>query len=228
MIWLALPLTLALYFLTRALYRRLPWPIINPVLIPTLVIMGIILGFGLPFTDYQQGTRPITALLEPAVVALALPLYQQARQIQARLKPILICTLASVLISVCTTLGIGYCMGAEPALLASLATKSITTPLAMSVSQSLGGIPAIAAAVVVVVGIIGALIGYPLLKLFRVTDPEAQGLAMGACAHAIGTAASAEQGISQGAFASLAMVMCGILTAAVAPLLFALYHWLVP
>lgn len=228
MIWLALPLTLALYFLTRALYRRLPWPIINPVLIPTLVIMGIILGFGLPFSDYQQGTRPITALLEPAVVALALPLYQQARQIQARLKPILICTLASVLISVCTTLGIGYFMGAEPALLASLATKSITTPLAMSVSQSLGGIPAIAAAVVVVVGIIGALIGYPLLKLLRVTDPEAQGLAMGACAHAIGTAASAEQGISQGAFASLAMVMCGILTAAVAPLLFALYHWLIP
>ncbi|MGY4025016.1 LrgB family protein [Aeromonas rivuli] len=228
MIWLALPLTLALYFLTRVLYRRLPWPIINPVLIPTLVIMGIILGFDLPFSDYQQGTRPITALLEPAVVALALPLYQQARQIQARLKPILICTLASVLISVCTTLGIGYCMGAEPALLASLATKSITTPLAMSVSQSLGGIPAIAAAVVVVVGIIGALIGYPLLKLLRVTDPEAQGLAMGACAHAIGTAASAEQGISQGAFASLAMVMCGILTAAVAPLLFALYHWLVP
>ena len=79
---------------------------------------------------------------------------------------------------------------------------------------------------VVVVGIVGALIGFPLLKLMRVTDPEAQGLAMGACAHAIGTATSAEQGITQGAFASLAMVVCGILTAAVAPLLFAIYHWL--
>ncbi|MFG0832043.1 LrgB family protein [Aeromonas bivalvium] len=228
MIWLALPLTLALYFLTRALYRKLPWPIINPVLVPTAVIIGLLLWLDLPLAEYESGTRPITALLEPAVVALALPLYQQARQIQARLKPILICTLASVLISVCTTLGIGHWLGADPALLASLSTKSITTPLAMSVSQSIGGIPAIAAAVVVVVGITGALIGYPLLRLLRVTDPEAQGLAMGACAHAIGTAASAERGISQGAFASLAMVMCGILTAAVAPPLFALYHWLIP
>ncbi|WP_309266602.1 LrgB family protein [Aeromonas salmonicida] len=224
--WLAIPLTLALYFATRALYRRLPWPIINPVLVPTAVIIGLLLWLDLPLDQYESGTRPITALLEPAVVALALPLYQQARQIQARLKPILICTLASVLISVCTTLLIGHSMGADPALLASLATKSITTPLAMSVSQSLGGIPAIAAAVVVVVGIVGALIGYPLLKLMRVTDPEAQGLAMGACAHAIGTATSAEKGITQGAFSSLAMVVCGILTAAVAPLLFAIYHWL--
>ncbi|MGY6037305.1 LrgB family protein [Aeromonas sp. AE23HZ002T15] len=226
MFWFAIPLTLALYFATRALYRRLPWPIINPVLIPTAVIIAILLAFNLPLDQYQHGTFPITALLEPAVVALALPLYQQARQIQARLKPILVCTLASVLISVCTTLVIGHAMGADPALLASLATKSITTPLAMSVSQSLGGIPAIAAAVVVVVGILGALIGYPLLKLMRVTDPEAQGLAMGACAHAIGTATSAEKGVTQGAFSSLAMVVCGVLTAAVAPLLFAIYHWL--
>lgn len=159
--WLAIPLTLALYFATRALYRKLPWPIINPVLVPTAVIIGLLLWFDLPLEQYESGTRPITALLEPAVVALALPLYQQARQIQARLKPILICTLSSVLISVCTTLLIGHFMGADPALLASLATKSITTPLAMSVSQSLGGIPAIAAAVVVVVGIVGALIGFP-------------------------------------------------------------------
>ena len=223
--WLAIPLTLALYFATRALYRRLPWPIINPVLVPTAVIIGLLLWLDLPLDQYQQGTVPITALLEPAVVALALPLYQQARQIRDKLQPIVLCTLTSVLISVCTTLGIGHLMGAD-ALLASIATKSITTPLAMSVSQSLGGIPAIAAAVVVVVGILGALVGYPLLRLMLVTDPEAQGLAMGACAHAIGTAASAEQGVTQGAFSSLAMVVCGVLTAAVAPLLFALYHWL--
>lgn len=155
MFWLALPLTLALYFMTRALYRRLPWPVINPVLIPTAVIIGLLLWLDLPLDQYQHGTAPITALLEPAVVALALPLYQQARQIRDKLRPIVICTLTSVLISVCTTLVVGHLMGADPALLASIATKSITTPLAMSVSQSLGGIPAIAAAVVVVVGILG-------------------------------------------------------------------------
>ncbi|MFM5464253.1 LrgB family protein [Aeromonas simiae] len=226
MFWLALPLTVVLYSLTRTLYRHLSWPVINPVLLPTLVIVALLLMFHLPLEQYQQGTTPLTILLEPAVVALALPLYQQARQIRAKLKPILICCLLSVLISVITTLLIGYLLGADITMLASIATKSITTPLAMSVSQSLGGIPAIAAAVVVIVGVTGALIGFPLLKLLRVTDPEAQGLAMGACAHAIGTAASAEQGVTQGAFSSLAMVVCGILTALTAPLLFALYHLL--
>ncbi len=75
----------------------------------------------------------------------------------------------------------------------------------------------------VMVGILGGVIGYPLLKLFRVTDPEAQGLAMGACSHAIGTVASAERGIAQGAFSSLAMVVCGVVTAIVAPILFGLF-----
>ncbi|MGY3926630.1 LrgB family protein [Aeromonas simiae] len=226
MFWLALPLTVVLYSLTRTLYRHLSWPVINPVLLPTLVIVALLLMFHLPLEQYQQGTTPLTILLEPAVVALALPLYQQARQIRAKLKPILLCCLLSVVISISTTLLIGHLLGADTSMLASIATKSITTPLAMSVSQSLGGIPAIAAAIVVVVGVTGALIGFPLLKLLRVTDPEAQGLAMGACAHAVGTAASAEQGITQGAFSSLAMVVCGILTALAAPLLFALYHLL--
>lgn len=226
MFWLALPLTVVLYSLTRTLYRHLSWPVINPVLLPTLVIVALLLIFHLPLEQYQQGTTPLTILLEPAVVALALPLYQQARQIRAKLKPILLCCLLSVVISIVTTLLIGHLLGADASMLASIATKSITTPLAMSVSQSLGGIPAIAAAIVVVVGVTGALIGFPLLKLLRVTDPEAQGLAMGACAHAVGTAASAEQGITQGAFSSLAMVVCGILTALAAPLLFALYHLL--
>ena len=191
------------------------------ILALSLLFLAKLANVGVPLL-----LKDIVDQLSQTQVALALPLYQQARQIRDKLTPILACTLTAVLISVCTTLGVGHLMGADPALLASIATKSITTPLAMSVSQSLGGIPAIAAAVVVVVGILGALIGYPLLRLMRVTDPEAQGLAMGACAHAIGTAASAEQGVTQGAFSSLAMVVCGVLTAAVAPLLFALYHWL--
>ena len=77
--WLAIPLTLALYFATRALYRRLPWPIINPVLVPTAVIIGLLLWFNLPLEQYERGSSPITMLLEPAVVALALPLVWLAR-----------------------------------------------------------------------------------------------------------------------------------------------------
>ena len=96
----------------------------------------------------------------------------------------------------------------------------------MSVSATMGGIPAIAAGLVIIVGMMGAMIGFPLLKLAGVTHPEAQGLAMGASAHAIGTGAAAEVGAVQGAFASLAMVVCGIATALLAPPLFHLYLWL--
>ena len=222
--YLAIPLTLLFYWLTRQLYARFPLPFINPVLIPMLLLMGIIATFGLSLEEYERGAKPIHLLLEPAVVALAIPLYQQIGQIRAQLKPILICCLISVLISVLMTFAIAALLPTDPKIVASIATRSITTPLAMSVSSSLGGIASIAAAIVVLVGIMGAVIGFPLLKLFGVTDPQAQGLAIGACSHAVGTSAAAERGTVQGAFSSLALVMCGILTAIVTPLLFALYR----
>jgi putative effector of murein hydrolase len=102
--WLAIPLTLALYFMTRALYRRLPWPVINPVLIPTAVIIGLLLWLDLPLDQYQRGAAPITALLEPAVVALALPSTSRPARSGTSSSPSS-CTLTSVLISVCTTWG---------------------------------------------------------------------------------------------------------------------------
>ena len=222
--YLAIPLTLLFYWLTRQLYARFPLPFINPVLIPMLLLMGIIATFGLSLEEFELGAKPIHLLLEPAVVALAIPLYQQIGQIRAQLKPILICCLISVLISVLMTFAIAALLPTDPKIVASIATRSITTPLAMSVSSSLGGIASIAAAIVVLVGIMGAVIGFPLLKLFGVTDPQAQGLAIGACSHAVGTSAAAERGTVQGAFSSLALVMCGILTVIVTPLLFALYR----
>ena len=222
--YLAIPLTLLLYWLTRQLYRRLPLPFINPVLIPMLLLMGLISYFGLSLADYQAGAHPIHLLLEPAVVALAIPLYQQASQIRARLKPILICCSLSVLISILVTFVTCCLMPGPPEIVSSPPPGPNTTPLAMGVSPSLGGTAAHPAAIVVLVGILGAVIGFPLLKLFGVTDPQAQGLAMGACSHAVGTAAAAERGTSQGAFASLALVACGLLTAILAPILFALYH----
>ena len=222
--YLAIPLTLLFYWLTRRLYQRFPLPFINPVLIPMLLLMAIIAGLGLSLEQFEQGAHPIHLLLEPAVVALAIPLYQQIGQIRAQLKPILICCLISVLIAVGMTFVICTLLPTDPKIVASIATRSITTPLAMSVSSSLGGIASIAAAIVVLVGIMGAVIGFPLLKLFGVTDPQAQGLAIGACSHAVGTSAAAERGTVQGAFSSLALVMCGILTAIVTPLLFALYR----
>lgn len=223
MLYLALPITVLCYWLSRKLYQRFPQPIMNPLLISMIVLM-LLLHFGhFPLDDFKDGTWVINWLLKPAVVALALPLYQQVIHIKNKIKPILICCSLSVVISILTSMVICRNLGIEEQITRSIATRSITTPLAMSVSESLGGIPSIAAAVVVIVGICGAIIGFPLLKLFGVTDPQAQGLAIGACSHAVGTSAANERGVTEGAFSSLALVVCGILTALIAPLMFAIY-----
>ena len=227
MLWLAMPLTACLYLAVKELARRYKSPLINTIMLPALLIIGLLVLSGQDASAYQAGTLPLNLLLELAVVAFALPLYQQAAKIRQQWWPIVLCCSISVLISVATTLVLGALFHAQPQLLASIVTKSITTPLAMSVSDTLGGIPAIAAGLVIIVGMMGAIIGFPLLKLAGVTHPEAQGLAMGAGAHAIGTGAAAEVGAVQGAFASLAMVVCGIATALLAPPLFHLYLWLI-
>lgn len=227
MVWLAIPLTALLYLWVKKLARRYKSPLINSIMLPALIIISLLLLTGQDGSDYQTGTLPLNRLLELAVVAFALPLYQQAAKIRQQLGPIVLCCSLSALISVGTTLVIGGILHAKPALLASIATKSITTPLAMSISEAMGGIPAIAAGLVIIVGMMGAMIGFPLLKLAGVVHPEAQGLAMGAGAHAIGTGAAAEVGPVQGAFASLAMVVSGIATAVLAPPLFYLYLWLI-
>lgn len=226
MFWWALPLTVLLYLAVKKLARHYKSPLINTIMLPALMIIGLVLATGQDISDYQAGTQPLHYLLELVVVAFALPLYQQAAKIRQQLAPILICCSVSVIISVGTTLLIGGVLHAQPSLLASIATKSITTPLAMSVSETMGGIPAIAAGLVIIVGMMGAIFGFPILKLAGVVHPEAQGLAMGAGAHAIGIGAAAEVGPVQGAFASLAMVVCGITTAIIAPPLFHLYLWL--
>lgn len=223
----AIPLTILCYWLTRTLYQKFPKPFMNPLLISMIVLMLLIHFANWDLQEYENGAWFINWLLKPAVVALALPLYQQMIHIRSKIKPIMVCCSLAVVISVGISMIICYFMHVDPKIMATVAPRSITTPLAMSVSGSLGGIPSITAAVVVIVGISGAVVGFPLLKLFRINDPQAQGIAMGACSHAVGTSAATERGVTQGAFSSLALVVCGILTAIIAPIMFALYELVV-
>jgi putative effector of murein hydrolase len=113
-------------------------------------------------------------------------------------------------------------MGADAQLAASILPKSITTPLAMAASQQIGGIPAITSAMVIIVGLFGAVLGYPIMKLFHVKHPLAKGLSIGTVSHALGTAKAVEENYQEGAFSSLALVICGIMTTLLAPLMFPL------
>ncbi|WLI77763.1 CidB/LrgB family autolysis modulator [Kosakonia sp. H02] len=221
-IWWSLPLTLAVFFAARKLAARFKSPLLNPLLVAMVVIIPILLLTGTPYDHYFQGSKILNDLLQPAVVALAFPLYEQLHQIRARWKSIItICFIGSLVAMISGTL-IALLMGATPEIAASILPKSVTTPIAMAVGGSLGGIPAISAVCVIFVGVLGAVFGHTLLNLMRIKTKSARGLAMGTASHALGTARCAELDYQEGAFSSLALVICGIITSLLAPFLFPL------
>ncbi|WP_437889271.1 CidB/LrgB family autolysis modulator [Phytobacter sp. V91] len=221
-IWWSLPLTLVVFFAARKLAARFKMPLLNPLLVAMVVIIPFLLLTGIPYDHYFQGSKILNDLLQPAVVALAFPLYEQLHQIRARWKSIItICFIGSV-VAMVTGSVIALMMGATPEIAASVLPKSVTTPIAMAVGGSIGGIPAISAVCVIFVGVLGAVFGHSLLNLMRIKTKSARGLAMGTASHALGTARCSELDYQEGAFSSLALVICGIITSLIAPFLFPL------
>lgn len=218
MILLAVPLTLAVYWAATRLQRRFPLPALNPVLVSMVVLICIFALARPQLAAYERGSLPLTWLLQPAVVALAVPLYKQLPTVRRRLKPIAVSLLTGTVVSIVTGIGLALAAGGTRQMAASLAPKAVTTPVAMAVSTSIGGIPTVTAAAVIFAGILGASFGFSLLGRLGVTDDEAVGIAMGAASHALGTARSVEHGQQRGAFSSLALVICAVLTSIVAPL----------
>ncbi len=219
-IWWSLPLTLAVFFAARKLSARFKMALLNPLLIAMVVIIPFLLVTGIPYDHYFQGSKILNDLLQPAVVALAFPLYEQLHQIRARWKSIItICFFGSI-VAMASGAGIALMMGASPEIAASILPKSVTTPIAMAVGGSIGGIPAISAVCVIFVGVLGAVFGHTLLNAMHIHTKSARGLAMGTASHALGTARCAELDYQEGAFSSLALVICGIITSLIAPFLF--------
>ncbi|MCE0489427.1 CidB/LrgB family autolysis modulator [Pantoea sp. Mb-10] len=225
--WWSLPLTLAAFLLARKLASKLKLPLVNPLLVAMAIIIPILLLTHLPYSRYFAGSALLNQLLQPAVVALALPLYEQMHQIRARWKTIItVCFIGSLTAMVSGT-AIALWMGATPQIAATILPKSVTTPIAMAVSGSLHGIPAISAICVLIAGVLGAVLGHTLLNLFGVRKTASRGLAIGNASHALGTARAAEVDYQEGAFSSLALVICGIITSLLAPFIFPLLmRWL--
>lgn len=218
----SLPLTLVVFFAARRLAIRFRNPLLNPLLIAMVVIIPLLISTGISYTHYFHGSKILNDLLQPAVVALAFPLYEQLHQIRARWKSIItICFVGSV-VAMFTGTVVALMMGATPEIAASVLPKSVTTPIAMAVSSSIGGIPAISAVCVIFVGILGAVFGHTLLNLMRIDTKAARGLSMGTASHALGTARSSEMDYQEGAFSSLALVLCGIITSLIGPFMFPL------
>ncbi|MCW8994354.1 MAG: LrgB family protein [Psychromonas sp.] len=221
-LYLALPLTLAVYFASKYLYSVKPWPILNPVLVSILSLILIVYLLDLDYSQYKQGTYPLTGLLEPAVVALALPLYRQIHLLKEKLKNILFACLLSVVTAFGCAFYIMPLFGADLLTSASFAPQSVTTPIAMEISKSLQGIVSLTAAMVIFAGIIGSSIGLGFLTLIGVKNTHARGIAIGCASHALGTAKVLEVDSIAGAFSSVALILCAILSALLMPLFYLL------
>lgn len=218
--------TIVVFFFARWVAKTGNSPFLNPLLICIGIIIPLLMYLKVPFETYYADNKWLSDLLQPAVVALAYPLYEQLPQIRANWRIIMLaCSLGSVM-SMLTASLIAVGMKADITLIAALMGKSVTTPIAMEVTSNLGGEPAVAAILVLMVGLFGAILAYPIYKLLNVTHPIARGLTMGTVSHALGTATCAEKDPRDAAFSSLALVVCGVITSILAPSLFAFAVWL--
>ena len=221
-----LTFTIIVFFSARWLSQKVRNPLMNPLLISLAVIIPCLTYLKVPFDTYYQDNQWINYLLQPAVVALAYPLYEQLPQIRSNWRIIILsCTVGSIMSMLTTTLIASY-MHADLSLIASLLGKSVTTPIAMEISSHLGGEPSIAAILVMLAGLFGAIFAYPIYALLNITHPIAKGLTMGAVSHALGTATCAEKNGQDAAFSSLSLVLCGVITSVISPIFFTLAVWL--
>lgn len=216
LLWLTA--TLVAYLVGDALSRKAArHPLINPVLVAMVLLGGLLWMTGTPYGTYFEGAQFVHFMLGPATVALALPLYANRAQIRRALLPMLAALLAGSTTAIVSALWIASAFGIEGPVWLSLAPKSTTAPVAIGISEQLGGLPTLTAALVILTGIIGAVIVTPLMRLMRIRDWRARGFAVGVAAHGIGTARAFQVNDTAGAFAGIGMGLNAMLTAIIAP-----------
>lgn len=215
---LGLTLTLVAYLAAYRIYvRAYSNPLINPVAVAVVLLIGFLLLTGMPYADYFSGAQFVHFLLGPATVALAIPLYQQMARLRAVWLPALTALVIGIAVAALSAVGIAWLLGGSTETLLSLAPKSATAPVAMGISERIGGIPALTAVMVVMTGIIGAIAGSKVFGLLGIGDDSIRGVAMGVTAHGIGTARAFQLSPQMGAFSGLAMALSALGSALIVP-----------
>ena len=216
--YLLIALTFGAFACFKGLQKKTGSVLLNPILLTMITLIVILKMTGISYDTYREGGLLIDFWLKPAIVALGVPLYLQLEMIKKQWLPILLSQLVGCLVGIISVVLISRGLGASQEVICSLAPKSVTSPIAMEVAAATGGIPSLSAAVVILVGLFGAVLGFKVLDLGQVKSPIAQGLSMGTASHAIGTSAAMEVSRKYGAYASLGLTLNGILTAILAPI----------
>ncbi|MCH5334982.1 MAG: LrgB family protein [Alistipes sp.] len=213
-----LTLTIGLFCGAQALYRRTRTTLLHPVLLTFLLMIAFLKISGIEYSRYREATALLDFMLGMSVVALGYLMYEQSEHIRGNAAAILTATLVGCAVGVGSVVGIAAAMGAGREILVSIAPKSVTVPIAVSIAEPMGGIVSITSVVVFLTGVFGSMAGGWVLDRAGVTLPQARGLAMGSAAHGVGTARAVEMGAVEGALSGLAIALMGAVSALVIPL----------
>ncbi|NEU29994.1 LrgB family protein [bacterium LRH843] len=220
----AISVTVLVYLFSRAFYQKYSYPFTLPLLIATIILISLLLLFQIPYETYYIGGQWLEKLLGPAVVALAYPLYRQFDMLKRHFKAIIVGVGTGAVVGISSGLFLLKWIGFDQTVVFSLVPKSVTTPVAMDVATTLGGIGALAAINVMVAGIFGVVLGPYFFKWFNITSELSKGIATGSASHAIGTAKALENSEAEGAASSVAMTLSAIIVSIIAPILVFLFY----
>ncbi|MBQ9985789.1 MAG: LrgB family protein [Oscillospiraceae bacterium] len=209
-------ISLSSYLLGMWLKAKLRSPLLNPLLIAIILTSAFLLLSKTSYESYSIGAKPISYLLTPATVCLAIPLYEQFERLRKNAAAVVVGVITGVITSLCSVLLLSYLFGLDHAEYVTLLPKSITTAIGMGVTEELGGYVPLTVAIIIITGILGNIIAVGVCRIFRITDPVAKGIAIGSASHAIGTTKAMELGEVEGAMSSLSIVLSGVITVVLA------------
>lgn len=201
--------------LAVALYKKVRSPLLNPLLVTVAVIIVLLCVFHIPLDSYESSVQLVSFLLGPATVALAYSVYRQRQILKQHLIPIFCGCLVGSVVSMISAYTLCELLGLGDEMATSFIPKSVTTPIAIAVSEQLGGITSITVAAVIITGILGAIFAPLMSKIFRVNNRIAKGVAIGTCSHAVGTTKALEMGELEGAMSGVSIAVSGLLTTAI-------------
>ena len=215
---LPVALTLTAFLTGQKLQKKLKSPLCNPILVAVVIVLALLFATGMEVADYKAGMNTISWLLTPATVCLAVPMYEQFRILKKNLPAIAAGVAAGAVSCLVMVALFGILAGFDPLLTVSLLPKSITTAIGVALSEMMGGMTGVTTAAIVFTGIFASIMGPAFCRIFRLTDPVAQGVAFGTAGHVIGTSKANELSPLTGAVSRLSLVVAGLLTAVVLPL----------
>lgn len=202
------------------IYKKTKFPLCNPLLISITLVIGFLLLFDIDVEVYNKSAQFINMFLGPATVVLAVPLYKQLSLLKKHLLPILVGIFIGSTFGIISVILLSNLFNLDEILKISLLSKSVTTPIGVEITNQLGGIASVTVLSIVITGIIGAVIGPLLCKIFKINNEVAVGIAIGTSSHALGTSKALELGETQGAMSSLSIGIAGIMTVFLAPLIY--------